>query len=296
MIPQALLRRDITPTATKVYFALRSYVNRKTGQCNPRYATIARRIGLSERTVCRALRELRLAGWIGVRRGHWGSNYECRNRAIPATDGGYIRATDGVNIHDKHGVYQQLHLFTEPDVVLNQKSATAADAQATGSEHGTGRAAASAPVADADQKPNTNTRPRSDAERLVADLIPEHPEPGAPDRAVAEAEKILEGAADPVEAYATARCNHEAWRAHWAKLDPHRFIPQLWRWFASGEWKFAPAERKGVARETWSARLKRESDESDQSYYRTLAEHEAWDLLREYGQDPEVWRAKVEAA
>jgi hypothetical protein len=40
-------------------------------------------------------------------------------------------------------------------------------------------------------------------------------------------------------------------------------------------------------------RRNQEMAESDQRYYRTLAENEQWDALREYGQDPEVWREKV---
>jgi hypothetical protein len=301
-----------------VYQALHTYTNRKTGQCNPPQEKVAEKLGMHIRMFKRYLRQLREAGWVGVKRGHWRCSYKCRERAARDTSVPNARDTSVPNARDSSVLYEQLHLFNEQDVfepevktaaavqapILTQPerpTAPAAAAGPAGANKNPGEAARrSAPRSSQDSAaeipPAGRTPERDVAEQLVADLIPQHPEPGAPDRAVAEAEKALASAADPEEVCAAARRNHEAWRAHWATLDPHRFIPQLWRWFASGEWKYPPVERKGVQRETWSAQLKRESDESDQSYYRMLAEHQMWDVLREYGQDPGVWRAKIQAA
>ena len=41
-----------------VYFCLVSFMNKKDGKCYPRYATIRKRTGLSERTIQRSIKHL----------------------------------------------------------------------------------------------------------------------------------------------------------------------------------------------------------------------------------------------
>jgi response regulator of citrate/malate metabolism len=41
-----------------VYLALKRYLNQKTGQCNPSYKTIARKIGVDRSTVIRYVKKL----------------------------------------------------------------------------------------------------------------------------------------------------------------------------------------------------------------------------------------------
>lgn len=291
-----IVAEDISDGAYRLYQVLRSFANRHTGQCNPRIATIARKLSISESTVYRRLRLLREHGWIVSKRGHWGCSYQCRDRAKPPTSD-----RSGTPTSDRSGTrtndsYESPHLFNEPDVYMNQRSTRAAAAKGTDIKHPSGQPKTAAAAAADAEKANTNAALRSAAEKLVDELIREHPEPGAPDRAVAEAEKVLAKVEDVDQACATARHSHGLWRAHWATLDPQRFIPQLWRWFASGEWKYSPVNRKGVQRETWSARLKRETKESDDEYYLDLARRGMWDELRQYTSDVEKWREKVKIA
>jgi hypothetical protein len=183
------------------------------------------------------------------------------------------------------------YLLIEPDVIQPEEPTAAA-----GVSNPQQTAAAAACTSSSCTEPET---PLSEAAQLVVELMPQHPEPGNAPRAIAAAGKLLasrpEGAAATIEAI---RRNHELWRARWATYAPGRFIPQLWRWFAEGDWENPPAERKGVKSETWVERREREYQESKEKSYRMYAEHGMWDALREYGGDElvEVWRAKVEAA
>jgi len=137
------------------------------------------------------------------------------------------------------------------------------------------------------------------ADRLVEELIPEHPEPGNPTRAIAEARTVLAASADLQATIETIRSNHASWREHWATLPGDRFIPQLWRWFLSGEWKYPPAGRKCVQREqreTYVERQDRERRALDERHWLILAQMEEWDELRAEGQDPEVWRERLKVS
>jgi pyruvate/2-oxoglutarate dehydrogenase complex dihydrolipoamide acyltransferase (E2) component len=192
---------------------------------------------------------------------------------------------------------------TEPDVFELEEGnhrAAAADAKlppVVASEKSRAAAAAGdAFASNANANANANAAPAVEqtARELVADLMPDHPEPGNPGRAVAEARTVL--AASDVEATAkTIRRNHGSWREHWASLPRDRFIPQLWRWLHSGEWEYPPAGRKGVERETYVDRHRREMRAVDERHWMVLAEIEDWDQLRAEGQDPEVWRERLKA-
>lgn len=58
--------RDLSMTAKMVAQVLAlDFANRETGQCNPRRATLADHLSVSEATIKRALAELTDAGWLG---------------------------------------------------------------------------------------------------------------------------------------------------------------------------------------------------------------------------------------
>jgi predicted transcriptional regulator len=54
----------LKPVDFKVAFVVMQYVNEKTGECYPGVETIARKCGLSERHVKRALKRLCDSGWL----------------------------------------------------------------------------------------------------------------------------------------------------------------------------------------------------------------------------------------
>ena len=62
---------------TKLLLAqLQDHQNKRTGQCNPKQTTLARELGIGERTVRRGLSELRQRGLITAERGQTGCRYE----------------------------------------------------------------------------------------------------------------------------------------------------------------------------------------------------------------------------
>jgi hypothetical protein len=124
---------------------------------------------------------------------------------------------------------------------------------------------------------------RAQAAELVEELHADHPQPGLPDKAVPEVERILAAAEDREATVELIRANHAAWKAHWEMLRPGQFIPQLWRWFRDGEWK--RTVRKPVRQETWyqrQDRLQREFKATE-------------DILKPlYDAEMEEWRTRAE--
>ena len=68
MIPLWLLEADASPSVKIVYAALQSYAAGRDGDCCVRKSTIAKRIGVSARTVCNALDLLEEMGAVRVQR------------------------------------------------------------------------------------------------------------------------------------------------------------------------------------------------------------------------------------
>src|SRR5215467_9874554 len=147
MIPEALLRGGISRTAQLVYVYVRRHLNRKTGQCNPKHATIASRLRVSVATIRRALRELRAAGWLAWKRGHWGCNYECRDRSIPPGNDHSEAVTSDSSKAVTSDQFEQLHLFTEPAVYEPEVKTAAAVKASIPTQPERSRPAASAPAA-----------------------------------------------------------------------------------------------------------------------------------------------------
>lgn len=288
--------KDVSNGAYRLFQCLKTYKNRATGQCNPRRRTLAKVLGVDEATITRRMRELRLAGWVTGHRGLHGWRYDLHDD-IERKNAASPRSKNAACPSGKNAAYEAPLPYMNQMFLENQKKKknTDADAKLRTVVEPEERSAAAAPCEEGrggEEHAAPQRRPQ-EARELVEELIPNHPEPGNPGRAVEEAQRLLAASADLEVTIATIRRHHATWRAHWAMLPVERFIPQLWRWFASGEWKYPAPQRKGIQREGYMKRRNQEMAESDQRYYRTLAENEQWDALREYGQDPEVWREKV---
>src|SRR5947209_6194675 len=75
--PMALLGRpDVNRTAATVYDVITSFRNRRTGLCVPKRETLAQRLGVSVRTITRAVGQLRAAGFVVVRKLPGSNAYE----------------------------------------------------------------------------------------------------------------------------------------------------------------------------------------------------------------------------
>jgi helix-turn-helix protein len=59
----------LAPITVRVAVRLGNFFNCTTGQCNPGYARLAKEVGVSKRSVFRAIAELEGGGWIAVDRG-----------------------------------------------------------------------------------------------------------------------------------------------------------------------------------------------------------------------------------
>ena len=293
----AIWRPGLTAHAKVLFAALISCRNRRTGLCNPRLATLAERLEISLRTIKRALAELCRAGMIIVHRTLVGNRYDVAPPALwqEATSSRDIGAKCGPTMGPSVAPSER-SLLIEPDVI-NQSRGDAAAATCVSTPV---EAAAAVSTSCECTEPKTAIAPApTEAEKLVAELMPQHPEPGNARKAIAAAGKLLatrpEGIPATVEA---VRRNHALWQARWAEYAPGRFIPQLWRWLHDGDWENPPVNRKAVKSESWVERREREYQESKEKSYRMYAENGMWEALREYGGDElvEVWRAKVEAA
>ena len=83
---------------------------------------------------------------------------------------------------------------------------------------------------------------------MARELLKVHPEPGLPRRAAPEIERVLRATSSVEDTAERIWNNYAAWTEYWKTLEAHRFIPQLWRWFAEGEWENPPVRRKPMSR------------------------------------------------
>ena len=75
--PVALLGRDdVSRTAVVVYDVISTYRNRRNGGCFPKRETLAARVGVSVRTITRAISQLRSAGFLAIRKLPLSNAYE----------------------------------------------------------------------------------------------------------------------------------------------------------------------------------------------------------------------------
>ena len=300
----AIWRPGISSHAKALFSALLAYMNRRTRMCNPKLATLAARLEKSIATIKRALAELRRAGMVICYRSLWGNRYEIATpdrwqapnseAAGPNSSSSSVSPAEGSPVipHSAHG-----RSHKEPDVLEPEERHDAADAVISTPLQAAAAAATAVGCTEPQHPAPQHPAPLAiaEAEQLVAELMPQHPEPGNFPGAVAEAVKILAQAEDIPATVETMREAHAACRVDWATYPPGRFIPRLPRWLRDGDWKFVRAERKGVQSETWLERRARESREYDETLYRGLAEQGMWNALREYGGDEavELWREKI---
>ena len=244
-LPTSLLRsRGLSHTAKDVLLLLADHEHRVTGQCNPRIDTLAAELGRCYKTVTRALAELRAIGLVDVAWGQRGSSYQvaaragwdriligqkCPNRKIligqkcPNTLGQKCPIRASVSINEPDLLNQKEYVPPPPPVELMKR------ADPLPSE----TAAAAAPKSlKTEPEKNGHADP---ATALLSELLAAHPQPGQPEKARSVLRDVLAQGAD----VATIRANHAAWCAWW-ELGQARFIPQLWRWLASGDWQFPP--------------------------------------------------------
>lgn len=326
--------KTISATAKLLFAQLCDHRNKRTGQCNPWEGTLAVKIGVSRRTVIRGVKELKRAGLIEPQRTQQGNQYEfpkCQNGTsqVPKRHSAECQSvtwgpavsllTEPYLIEPKEGTADAAGFVTTPTGAAAAGTTTSCITAKTPEKTQDGRpqeeplsqgasARRAEPVLERSglppMPPVRECATREMAEGLPAtgsaaaalcdELNAEHPEPGNLPKASSEVEKIL-ATGVAVEAI---RASHAAWCAHWAGYVQGRFIPQLWRWIRDGDWKHPPVPRKESRRETIVEQRKRESQEAEDSLYRTYAELGAWEAIRSYGGDEavEVWREKIKAA
>lgn len=303
LLTSVLQIHDLSRGSHLALIALISFRNKSNGKCCPGIKTLAGRLNAPYETVRRWLRELRRAGIVKTTR-HRASNWyhiELPERAgDPPADRADLNGPDRAKMN---GLDRSLlpgsgaSILTEQTDWNRQNRTAAADAKLVA----VGKPAAAAAPGFASLQQNQNPTPEAlaHAEAIVAELMPMHPEPGNDPKAVAEAASILASKPEAVgSTLETMRQTHAASRAAWANYRHDRFIPQLWRWFRDGDWKYLRPDRKEVKRETVSERRDRESKEYDEKLYRRLAEAGSWERLRAYGGEEavEVWREKIAQA
>jgi hypothetical protein len=278
---QVLQDKRISVTAKLLLAQLLDHRNKTTGQCNPWERTLAKALGISRHTVMRGLKELHHAGLIQAKRGQNGNRYE-----FPKSQNATSQVANCDFPSSKLRLGDPAHPLYEPYIknhIKNHKAAAAVKVVEVA-------AAAAAPVGG---EQTQNPTPVPPAQKLMTELMAQHPEPGNLPKAVAAAEKLVSN--QGAEIVQTLRRSHALWCTHWETFPPGRFIPQLWRWIVDGDWENPPADRKGVKSENWLERRERERKESNENFYRDLAEEGAWDVIRQYGGElaVEEWREKI---
>ena len=316
IIPETIMRRPLSPKAKLVWGQIKFHYNRRTGQCNPGYALIGREVGISETSVFRAVRELRRAGLLVSTKHVRASSYVVTEFPQPVEsveNGGKPPFQTRQNDDSRHvkkttldtskrrvspaaSIYEPIELNLEKG---NHAAAVKLEADKEPVEN-----AAAAPLPTVSKKTKHEHRAappepsektgqlqldleapdelRARAAALVEELHAQHPQPGLPEKAIDEAERILRASEDVDAIIELIRRNHPTWKAHWEMLRPGRFIPQLWRWFHDGEWKRMAG--KPVRHETFYEREERKWKENENSEYRRwVREYDAEQDKKRYG-------------
>jgi DNA-binding transcriptional MocR family regulator len=112
IIPETVAAtKTLSSTAKLLLARLMRHRNRQTGQCNPRRVTLAAELGVSESTITRALRELRLGRFIESHKGQRGNSYTLQIPAASNPQGapGQIRPAEA-----PYPLYETLGLNKPP--------------------------------------------------------------------------------------------------------------------------------------------------------------------------------------
>ena len=301
-VPQAAtLNADLSNNGYRIYTAFLTYKNRKTGRCNPKETTLAAKLGKSLRTIERAIAELRSRGMVLIQRTLTGNRYEVTTPdqwRAPKMAGAHPpnmaegnrqnwRVQGAVSIYEPDVFEPEVNraaAVKPSDPVKSRASAAAAPPPPV--EKKTEHPAAppvgrrEAEQLGLDMQETDTVRARADA--LVEELHATHPQPGLPDKAIDEAERILRACEDVDASVEMIRQNHAAWKAHWEMLRPGKFIPQLWRWFHDGEWRRMVG--KPIRQENFYEREQRKWDGEENAEYRQFVqEYDAEQLRKRYG-------------
>lgn len=135
VVPLSMLDHPgLSVVARMVWLRLRGHLNRKTGQCNPRQATLARELNVSINTVHRAIVQLRQAGAVASRRTQYGCSYtfQIPHQRVSETDSdtpkwGFPNPTSA-EAKPQNGVSEvAASLLTEPDELNHKNEPAAAD-------------------------------------------------------------------------------------------------------------------------------------------------------------------------
>jgi hypothetical protein len=100
-INAVLADRNLGGMAVRVGARLGMYLNCTHGQCDPGYPTIAEALGVSERSVIRAVAELAARGWIEVDRADGRVNNKFRLFMIETDSGNRVTAVVTPDAHSK---------------------------------------------------------------------------------------------------------------------------------------------------------------------------------------------------
>lgn len=303
IVPKSLLEDPHISLHAKMLLALLDdYRNKITGQCNPRVGRLAANLKVCERTVYRALAELRKWGLVVIERCRYTCHYliaardqwltllrkicappvEIHRPPPPAAD--LLEGVDSLPVEADPrpaNLSGQTCLFvrsgpppsiTEPtqgtysstnDGQVPPRSVHHVDARARE------EAAAAAPDVSIHTVFLNQRIPLRSAftVRLCELLLKTHPQPGLPVKALLKLDEILRDDSDTA-----ARCaklielRHSQWRKYWATLEAGKFIPQLWRWLQDADWMTEPVIRKPARRafESKAERIERLFREMDE--------------------------------
>jgi DNA-binding transcriptional ArsR family regulator len=264
--------RDLSNWAQRVLILLDDYRNKVTGQCNPRIKRLAADLGVSYRTITRALAELRKWRLIAVERLRYGYQFIVAARdqwrllllkkfptavekppaspppeAPPPLAFEPFQSGQGCPLSPDNLVHSQ-----PPHLLVNLPSETylsnnEGDAVPRSVHH----AAAATPAPSINNVFLNQRIPlrSSFTVHLCELLLKTHPQPGLPVKALLRLDAILGDDSDTA-----ARCaklietRHAQWRKYWDTLEPGKFIPQLWRWLQDNDWFVEPVIRKPAMR------------------------------------------------
>jgi DNA-binding transcriptional ArsR family regulator len=266
----------ISNSAKHLLALLENYRNKATGQCNPRVRRLASDLGLTERTIYRALAELRKWQLITVKRMRNTCQYIIRARnewynllrktisdtvekvlppqpavepvpvpetpaMMPTLDCQECQVRPDIDVRSEPP-HLLLNLPSEPPYPANEGIDAARSVH-----HVETTQAAAAPPALVDNGRSKTRSPLS--EELWKELVAVHPQPGKPIAALEEIDRLLfDNRGQAVKLAAVLRTRHAEWRVYWATLDRAGYIPQLWRWVKECEWIAAPVIRKPALR------------------------------------------------
>jgi DNA-binding transcriptional MocR family regulator len=91
---ELLANKRLSMTAKLLLAVLQDHRNNRTGQCNPKRQTLAGELGVSMETITRALKELRLAGFIRAKQAQRTNSYEISGSSNPQALPRQIRNPD----------------------------------------------------------------------------------------------------------------------------------------------------------------------------------------------------------